>query len=249
MFGGTGVDKNLYTAKDWCQESYNNTNDEEIQRVMAEEIGNIYFLQDNFKDAKTWYTKAINTFSKKSDKAKFAHRIAEKYFDTKHYTTSAYWYKVAVDNGDKDDMFRLAYSLAERKRYKEAIKWYKKSNQYSKWNGTMGNLANVYIDTKEYKKAIYWFDKAVKNGNKNVYTNYGYAHDMVGNINQAIKWYKKGAIDNKNVDAMNNLGITYENKYDYKNAAYWYKKAIAAGHAKAKESLEKLYTNGYVSRY
>jgi len=241
---GTGVDKNLYTAKDWCQESYNNTNDEEIQRVMAEELGNIYFLQDNFKDAKTWYTKAINTFSKKSDKAKFAHRIAEKYFDAKHYTTSAYWYKVAVDNGDKDAMFRLAYSLNERKKYKEAIYWYKKSYKYSPWKGTEYNLGTTYSNNKQYKSATYWYEKAIKSGYTDAYFSLAYAYDMRGHKKSAIKWYKKAANDNGDVTAMYNLGVTYQNQSNYDKAKYWYEQASNKGYSDAINALASLYDYG-----
>lgn len=246
---GLGVEKNLYTATSWCKDSYSKTNDLEIQNIVAEELGNIYFLQDNFKVAKVWYSKSMYTLDTETKKASFAHKIAEKYFDAKHFTTSAYWYKVAVDNGDKDAMFRLAYSYSARKKYKETIYWYKKSNDYSEWNGTMGNLGIAYTNIKEYKKSIYWFKKAVKNGNTDIYTSYGYAYDMLGNTNKAIQWYKKAANEKNDTTAMNNLGITYENKYDYKKAVYWYTKAISAGHKKAKENLERLYSNGSVSRY
>jgi len=247
---GIGVQKNLYLAKDWCEKSLNSTSDIELAQLTAEEIGRIYFLQNNFKDAKKYYMKVFNSYSSKSDKAKFAHKIAEQYFNAHHYTTSAYWYQLAVDNGDKNAIFRLAYSYNERKKYNLAIKYYKLDIKNSNWHGAMQNLANVYLNgKKDYKKAIYWYKKAVSKGNKDVYLNYGYAYDMIENINQAIKWYKKAANENNDAIAMNNLGITYENKYDYKKAAYWYKKAMNAGNKKAKKSLERLYINGYVSKY
>ena len=72
---------------------------------------------------------------------------------------------------------------------------------------------------------------------------------MLGNINKAIQWYKKAAIEKNDTTAMNNLGITYENKYDYKKAVYWYKKAAISGHLQAEKSLERLYNSGHISRY
>jgi len=241
---GTGVDKNLYTAKQWCEDAYTSTNESDIQKLMAEEIGNIYFLQNNFKDAKVWYTKAMNTFSTKAEKAKFSHKIAEKYFDAKHYTTSAYWYKIAVDNGDKDAMFRLAYSYGARKNYTAAIKWYKKSQEYSSWNGTMYNLGNAYSSNKQYKNAIYWYKKAIKSGYKDAYFSLAYAYDILGNTKNAIKWYKKSANTNGEVVAMYNLGILYNNQRDYSKAKYWYEKASKKGYASAIGNLAVMYDNG-----
>lgn len=227
---GEGVKKNLYTASQWCKDSYTKSDNMLVKEVSSDLMGHIYFNQDDFKNAKTWYLRELEHIEGKDKKGKRAEEIAEKYFNSKHYTTSAYWYKVAVDNGNKSAMFRLAYSYSKRKKYKDAIKWYKKSNEYSKWHGTMGNLANVYIDIKEYKKAIYWFKKAIKNGSTSNYTNYGYAHDMLGNKAQAIKWYKEGANKNKSAVAMNNLGIVYQNQGDYVKSKYWNDRAKKAGY-------------------
>lgn len=241
---GDGVEKNLYTAKDWCQSAYNSTNELELQRIISEEIGNIYFAQENFKDGKIWYTKSIDTFSTDEEKAKFAHRIAEKYFDAKHFTTSAYWYQQAVDLGDKDAMFRLAYSYNARKKYDLAIKWYKKSQEYSSWKGTMYNLGTAYSNKGAYKSATYWYEKAIKEGYTDAYFSLAYAYDMRGHKNSAIKWYKKAASENNDVTAMYNLGVIYGNESNYSEAKHWYEKAADKGSAGAMNNLAVMYSNG-----
>jgi len=241
---GLGVEKNLYTATGWCKDSYSKTNDSELQKIVAEELGNIYFLQNNFKDAKVWYNKSMDTLDTETKKATFAHKIAEKYFDAKHFTTSAYWYKVAVDNGDKGAMFRLAYSYNARKKYNEAIKWYKKANTQNEWEGTMYNLGSAYESKKSYKSATYWYKKAANKGYKEAYFKVGYSYDMRQQYNHAIKWYKKAIKKTDDVWAMYNLAVIYSNKQKFKNAIYWYEKAVKKGNADAMNNLAVIYDNG-----
>lgn len=76
----------------------------------------------------------------------------------------------------------------------------------------------------QYKEAIEYFDKAIKKtpSHENAYFYRGLAHDVLGNIEYAIKDYETVInLNPNNIDALANLGIimfklnSYENAIDY----------------------------------
>ncbi|MDR0834581.1 MAG: protein kinase [Candidatus Symbiothrix sp.] len=74
--------------------------------------------------------------------------------------------------------------------------------------------------------------------------NYYYEKNYV----EAVKWYKKGAIQGNSSD-QTNLGWMYRNGYgvvkNYIEAAKWYRKAAEQGNASAQSWLGFMYENGY----
>ncbi|WP_324172483.1 tetratricopeptide repeat protein [Sulfurimonas sp.] len=141
-------------------------------RLKAFEMGNPegasgigYLYAEHFKDYKKaikWYTKAYEMGDcDGTEDLAITYEVDLK--DEKKYNE---WLDKADAMGCGFAGFRRGYDYHDKKDYKNAIKWYKRSAKLGSMKAA-NNLGNIYQrDLKDKEKAIYWYKKASKLGSK-----------------------------------------------------------------------------------
>ncbi len=123
-----------------------------------------YIYSNDFKDkekAIKWYTKAYEMKD-----CKGTENLVIVYEKLNDENKSMEWLDKADAIGCGFAGFRRGYDYHDKKDYKNAIKWYKRSAKLGSMKAA-NNLGNIYQrDLKDKEKAIYWYKKASKLGSK-----------------------------------------------------------------------------------
>ena len=119
----------------------------------------------------------------------------------------------------------------EKKDYKQAIKWLKKSYKINPSSEVALNLGIIYKKTTNYSKAIEWLEKSYNLGEVGGGYTLGNLYKEKGDISNAIKWYKK-AVRHGHVSAMKNLANLYKAQKNYTLGSAYILGLIEKGYTK-----------------
>jgi TPR repeat protein len=149
----------------------------------------------------------------------------------------------AMEMGDAQGAVMIGNIYAEYKAtkdYEEAIRWYKKAYEMGSCSGAKNMVVTYQNDLKDEKKYNEWLDKADAMGCGFAGFKRGYAYYVKKDMENAIKWYKRGA-DLGSEKAATSLGYIYSQElHDKEKAIYWYLRAYELGNKKAKKWIKKL---------
>ncbi len=128
-----------------------------------------------------------------------------------NYSLSIKYYLKVINKYPKHDivLFNYALVLFQLKKFKKAIKFYKKSFKISKNNEILINIGDAYMQLNKYDKAINYYKKVLqdKPSNKYALINLGLAYKRLGKYHLALKYYNDAlAINTDSVDAHWNIG-------------------------------------------
>ncbi|MCP4348787.1 MAG: tetratricopeptide repeat protein, partial [Desulfobacterales bacterium] len=135
-----------------------------------------------------------------------------------------------VEQRKRDSFYELGINSYYKKKYKEAIKQYRKAieidpNYAYAYNG----LGSAYDDLENYEEAIKQYKKAIEidPNDATYYSNLGNTFKNQKNYEEAIKQYKKAIeIDPNDANVYSLLGILYYEQKKYEEAIKQYKKTI-----------------------
>ncbi len=190
-------------------------------------VGNIFFRRGQFEEAKELYGGVIKlrpTYvrpyinigmvceaqDKKKDAVDYYLAASYLFEQNSHYEEFEFYTKKALELDPQNDlaMFQMGVIATDKKDYKEAAEWYKKSSDLGN-DIAMYNLGVFYMKglgvVANHKKGIELYTKASKKGNTEAQFNLGQEYHLGTNIKQ-----------------------------DYKKASYWLQKAWEQGHKEAR---------------
>jgi TPR repeat protein len=158
-------------------------------------------------------------------------------------------------NGDGDAFFTIGEANYKRRRFYQAMNWYRlgasKNNSASEYQlGAMyENGEGVLLN---YKLAMEWYLKAHNNGNTNTTNNIGMLHDQGKGVtqdkNKAFNWLLK-ATNANNAIAAYNLAMSYEEGQgvdeNIQRAIEWYERSAKQVYKEAKYRIEHLNQQGF----
>ncbi|MGS0972751.1 MAG: SEL1-like repeat protein [Candidatus Izemoplasmataceae bacterium] len=211
-------------------------------------------VEPNVEEAIAWFTKAaLQGQVDAQQELGFMHSIA---FSEQQDNESIYWFKKAAEQGCSISTYMIARDFLYSGDIEQSIKWFEKAHTLGNEEASyeLGKIFEFKIkNNPDYEMAIKWYMIAAKQHNDyesqfRLGRIYQYGHGVEKNINEALNWYKKAAIQNYK-EACFKLGILYSSgkiiKEDDKQAIKWFIKA-AIQHDKISESiLERYYKDGF----
>lgn len=159
----------------------------------------------------------------------------------KDYDNSKKYLLKLVDQGDGDAASAIgSIYIDDLHDINQSIKWYKKSYEMGSCIGIKNLVVTYKNDLKDEEKYNEWLDKADAMGCGFAGFKRGYAYYVDKDMENAIKWYTRGA-DLGDARAASNLGNIYQRDFkDKEKAILWYEKAVSLGDQYAKKQLKKL---------
>lgn len=175
--------------------------------------------------------------------------IGDFHFELKNYEKAINFYKQAVNNGNEYAKFRLAFSYAAIGLNDEALRLYKEFNIKYDDSVAMGNIALIYYDRNDHKNSVLWAEKSLIKGNAYDFFTLAYSYDMLGDYENAKKYYEKSIEKDKDVISIWNLGLIYEFgkgkiAKDEKKAFELYLEAANKGYENAVKKVAYMYRYG-----
>ncbi|MFZ2957968.1 MAG: tetratricopeptide repeat protein [Candidatus Ozemobacteraceae bacterium] len=145
-----------------------------------------------------------------------------------------------AERGDAREQIRLADQYVKAKRGSDAEHWYKVAAEHGNIQACV-SLGQLYEKGKIVTRNIDEDDKWVRDDTQNVT---GFRPLVVININEAEKWYRKGAElgDIRSLILLAELNV--KKKKNPAEAAKWYKKAAERGDSAAQLKIGNLYHKG-----
>ena len=167
------------------------------------------------------------------------YHLAEEQFENKEYEKAIALYKQGIEQGEIECLNALAYCFDEgygvEINKEKALELYTKAAEEG-YVKSQRNLGIFYQERKQEELAFKWFKKAAKNGVDDciwkVATRYEMGLGTQKDLDNAIKWYKKG-VELKNPYAAIRIARIYENYEQMEDIIYWYKQAADLGLARA----------------
>ena len=168
------------------------------------------------------------------------------------------YYRQAANKGNEIAMFYLGLDFESKRRYNEAMVWYKKAaDSKAGHEVAMFKVAEFYRQKKDWKNAAAYYKKSAMKGYMPAQFEYAefcaMGTGVPMNWKEAVSWYQKAA---HNV-AYGSAGYTkaqfrlaecYEKGHgvakNQKKAVEYYQKAAAGEHAEAQFRLAGCYENG-----
>lgn len=153
-----------------------------------------------------------------------------------------------------DIMNQRGYAANQRKDYKEAVRWYRKSAELGNAHA-MGNLARKYYSgkgvPKDYREAFKWYRKSAEEDIPDSIASLGWLYYKGRGVErdyaEALKWTRKAA-ERDHPYGLTNLGLHYYYGHgvgrDYREALKWFRKSADTGHARAMDYIGDIYAAG-----
>ena len=245
---GWGIEKDIDKAIEFLKKSA-----EGGYGRSANEMGNIYYNNENYKEAARWYRLGADL---NNDRAAYnlagMYRVGEGV--TQDYAEAAKWYTKAAELGDSRAMNWIAFfyykGYGAKQDYEKAMEWWKKGAEEG--NGNCANwVGDLYRDgegvKQNYAEAIMWYSKGAELGDGYSMNQLGLRYDAGQGVEKdkvkAVYWFRKAAEAGYDW-GMNNLGNMYRDGAgvykDIEEARKWYQMAADLGNETAAESLKKL---------
>ncbi|AYV80405.1 MAG: hypothetical protein Harvfovirus1_30 [Harvfovirus sp.] len=166
------------------------------------------------------------------------------------------WYLKSANLGSRASMRVLGdrYSCGNgvRQDYKEALVWYKKSDDVEQDDYVMLNIGDHYHwgmgVSKNETEAMSWYMRSAMLDNGTAMTRiadfYYFRYGVERDHKEALKWYNKAALQG-NGFAMNSIGYMYffgeGCELNKKEALMWFRKAFSHGYADASLEIARYY--------
>ena len=181
---------------------------------------------------------------------------------TQSYQEAVQWLQAANDAAkERNEKTRCHAALAELGDlyqdekfgidYERAYEYYKEASDYGHgiaarkigdlyFNGHRGQDADGNPD---YQLARQWYDKAIEHGCTDAYQSIGYIYlETMGDTDQALEYYEKGAQLGSSACAYN-IGLIYYRNFNNEEALQWFQKAADLGMEEACVWLGLLYAD------
>jgi len=205
-FEGHGVKQDYTKAEKWYRKEA-----EQGNSFSQFQLGLMYF---EGKDVKQDYVKAVKWWRKAAEQgdASAQSSLGDMYFEgkgvQKDYTKAEKWYSKAADQDDIDAGYSLANLYYNEKKFKHAIKWYRK----------------VISTPSPYESLLHY----TRNAQFSLGVMYDKGQGVKQDYAEAVKWYRKAAELGSSASQFN-LGVMYSNGQGVLKsgaaAADWYYKA------------------------
>lgn len=194
-------------------------------------IGKIFERDGNYHEAMNWYLKSAEQGFWLSQEA-----LADVFQSGEHgveqdYSKAMQWYLRAAAQGSMMACIKIGrlyeYGYGVEKDYSEAIIWYKKAAK-SDYASALMRLLRLLHKCGKYEEALEWLAEATKENPdlcKWVGAYYEQGKGIEKNIDEAMRWYKKGA-QNGNLSSKIFYGKKLFEQKEYADALAWFEKAI-----------------------
>lgn len=194
-------------------------------------IGKIFEREGNYYEAINWYLKSAEQGFCQSQEA-----LANAFESGEHgveqdYSKAMQWHLRAAAQGSLMACINIGrlyeYGHGVEKDYSKAIIWYKKAAK-SDYASALMRLLRLLHECGKYEEALEWLAEATKENPdlcKWVGAYYEQGKGIEKNIDEAMRWYKKGA-KNGSLSSKIFYGKKLFEQKEYADALAWFEKAI-----------------------
>lgn len=208
---------------------------EEEHADMYKMIGNSYTDMDEYEQG-IKYLKMALTRNGTDDIA--LHNLGYAYFRQHRYDKAIYWLfrSVDADYGNQNDLddvwFYIGTSLAETKKYTEALPYYNKAIEGTPFYSYYFNKAEALINLKKYDEALKTITAGIdKNpGQADLYFKRQQVYRYMGDrLKEETDLKKAYSLNKKDPDILLDMGVMYERNNEMQKAFEMYRIAIENG--------------------
>ncbi|MCK5850468.1 MAG: sel1 repeat family protein, partial [Kiritimatiellae bacterium] len=260
---GERIEKNIKKATEWLEKAATKG-----QREAQYELGKLLLSAEtddsNQQDGVAWLELAAEAGLEEAARVLF-----ENYLDgdliAEDPVLAARWFDQLGDD-DGAIAFALGEAFLRQENQEDAIRWFKKAEEYGHPNATLQcllikaqsgtaysqySLAVAYASgdgvEQDHSKAVEWYRKAAVQGHAGAQNNLGFCYSRGAGVAkdpvEEVKWYRRAA-EQADSTAESNLGLCYRYgtgvEKNLEEAARWFQKAVAQGNETAKKHLEEV---------